>query len=124
MRQFNREKSNLISYLQESPPGIHTHTHTSTDRNHPQLHRYIHIYIHMNTGITPSYTHGSESSHTKEVHRQKGKMSIYIATLSCGIEQRSGALKYKRIIHRTIQKKKSGFRYLGNYPAIQMRTLR
>ena len=97
MRQINTEKSNLISYLQESPPAIHIHTHT----------------------------HGSESSHTKEVHRQKGKMSIYIyiVTLSCGIGQGSWGCQGQEDFTGQY-KKKSGFRYLGDYPAIQMRTLR
>ena len=40
MRQINTEKSNLISYLQESPPAIHihTHTHTHTQESPPTTH--------------------------------------------------------------------------------------
>ena len=81
MRQINTEKIKFnFIFTGIAPSYTHTHTHT-----------------HKHTGIAPNYTQGSESSHTKEVHRQKGKMSIYIATPSCGIGQGSGALKDKRI---------------------------
>ena len=95
MRQINTEKIKFnFIFTGIAPSYTHTHTHTHT---------------HKHTGIAPNYTQGSESSHTKEVHRQKGKMRIYIATPSCGIGQGSGALKDKRISQDNTKKKKIRF---------------